>query len=95
MEEIIWSSRARNDAKVIHEYIALDSKYYANKWLDRIAARISVLPKHPYIGRVVPEKKDDNIREVFLGKYRIMYSLKQLPQIVVYRIIHSTRMFNE
>jgi len=50
----------------------MDSKFHANKWLEKIADRINMLPKQPNIGRVIPERNDQNLREIIDGNYRIM-----------------------
>ena len=75
MDEIIWSSRALKDANAIFTYISLDSTFYAKKWLLNVDERIIILLTHPRIGRVVPEIKKNEIREIFDGDYRIMYKI--------------------
>ena len=92
MEKIIWSDWAVKDVQIIYQYISADSKYYASKWLDKINDRIVALSFHPYIGRVVPERENRNIREVIEGNYRIMYRIAT-NHILIYRIIHSARNF--
>ena len=92
MEEIIWSSWAVKDTKTIYQYIAMDSKYHANKWLDKINERVSLLLNHPQIGRVVPEKNNPNIRELLEGDYRIMYRVAA-KHILIYRVMHMARNF--
>lgn len=92
MEEIVWSARASKDVHTIYQYIAMDSKFHANKWLDKIRGRINLLPEQPYMGRVIPEKSDPNLRELIDGNYRIMYRVSK-KQIVIYRIMHASRFF--
>ena len=57
-----WSVPARNDLKQIHDYIANDSKYYAQNVIQEIVAKIESLNDFPEIGRVVPEISNQNIR---------------------------------
>ncbi|HYD21067.1 MAG TPA: type II toxin-antitoxin system RelE/ParE family toxin [Flavipsychrobacter sp.] len=95
MEKVIWSELALQDLKDIYDFIRLDSKVYADKTLDAFFDRVEILPAQPRIGRVVPERNDDNIREVLLGNYRIMYFIGQLPTVIVYRVIHFSRLFND
>ncbi len=92
-EKIIWSSAAADDLENIYSYIAKDSKYYADKFIDELVDRVEMLPFHPMIGRVVPEKSNADIREIIKGNYRIMYSIHKLPQIIIYRIIHNAQNF--
>ncbi len=92
MEEIIWSKRAINDVQIIYQYISSDSIFYANKWLDHLAERTSILPAQPFIGRAIPERSDQNLREIIYGEYRVMYKIVK-KQIVIYRIMHVARSF--
>jgi len=93
MEEIKWSVRASKDAADIYHYIALDSRYYADKWIDRVINRLDQLPSQPRMGRIVPEKGDKDLRELIEGNYRIIYRISKGGVIIVYRIIHSARLF--
>jgi len=67
-----WSVPARNDLKQIHDYIANDSKYYAQNVIQEIIAKTETLTEFPEIGRNVPEISDQNTRElirIFLSPY--------------------------
>ena len=50
-----WSVPARNDLKQIYDYIAKDSKYYAQRVSQDIVPKTGTLTDFPEIGRVVPE----------------------------------------
>lgn len=71
-----WSVPAKNDLKQIHDYIALDSKYYAQNVIQEIIAKTETLTEFPEIGRNVPEISDQNIRELIVYSYRLMVILK-------------------
>lgn len=45
----------------------------------------------PGIGRKVPEKNDDNIRELLDGNYRIIYEIKGEERIEILNLHHSSR----
>jgi len=90
-EKIIWSRLAFADLQDIYEYVAEDSALYAARLIEGIEKRIAILPSQPFIGRVVPEKGVNEIREVFHGNYRIMYSIDKLPTIYIYRIIRTSQ----
>jgi toxin ParE1/3/4 len=68
-----WSVPARNDLKQIHDYIANDSKYYAQNVIQEIVAKTETLTEFPEIGRTVPEINDQNIRELIVYSYRLIY----------------------
>lgn len=64
-----WTTPAKDDLKDIHDYIARDSKYYAQKVSQDIVDKSEQLENFPLMGRVVPEIEDTNIREIFIYSY--------------------------
>ncbi len=89
---VIWADPAKNDLRAIHDFIASDSKYYAKKVIQDIIDRTNIIEKYPMIGRKVPETDDENVREIFVYSYRILYEIK-LEKIYVIGIIHGKRDF--
>ena len=88
-----WSVPARNDLKQIHDYIAKDSKFYAQNVVQEIVAKSETLTKLPEIGRIVSEISDQNIREVVVYSYRLIYEISGVG-IEILAIIHGRRDFN-
>jgi addiction module RelE/StbE family toxin len=88
-----WSVPARNDLKQIHDYIAKDSKYYARKVIQEIVAKTEALTELPKIGRIVPEISDQNIRELIVYSYRLIYEMSGTG-VEILAIIHGRRDFN-
>ena len=88
-----WSVPARNDLKQIHDYIAKDSKYYAQKVIQEVIAKTETLIDFPEIGRVVPEISDQNIRELIVYSYRLIYEMSGAG-VEILAIIHGRRDFN-
>ncbi len=88
-----WSVPAKNDLKQIHDYIAKDSKYYAQNVVQEIVAKTETLTDYPEIGRVVPEISDQNIRELIVYSYRLIYEISK-NEIEILAIIHGRRDFN-
>lgn len=72
---VIWSIPAKQDLKKIYDYIARDSKYYAEKVSQDIVEKSDLLHKFPKIGRIVPEIGEVNIREVIFYSYRLIYEI--------------------
>ena len=72
---VIWTLTARDDLRAIYEYIALDSKFYAKNTVRNIVERAAKLFDSPQIGRIVPELETNEIREVFIYSYRIIYQI--------------------
>jgi len=63
MAKIVWSSSAQDDIRRIFDYISIDSEFYAEKMIDKIYDRASVLEMHTKVGKMVKEFKDESIRE--------------------------------
>ncbi len=70
---VFWTDKATSHLLSIYEYVQQDSPIYAEKLLDKLISRSEQLSLFPYSGRKVPEYDAENIREVFEGKYRIIY----------------------
>ena len=62
----IWSPEAVEDLDSIVAYIAKDSRFYAKAVANKILTVAKELPEQPYIGRVVPEIGNPQIRERFV-----------------------------
>lgn len=87
---IFWSTPARNDLKAIHDYIARDSKRYAIRVTQEILNKTNTLIEFPVLGRTVPEIGEENVREIGLYSYRIVYEV--MPNtIYIHGIIHKRR----
>jgi toxin ParE1/3/4 len=87
-----WTIPAKLDLKSIHDYIARDSKYYAKKVSQDIIEKSEILNNFPKIGRIVPEIDDNNIRELLIYSYRLIYEV--LPtDILILTVIHGRRNF--
>lgn len=89
---VIWSDPARVDLRSIHNYIAHDSRYYAKKVTQDIAAKTDILNELPLMGKIVPELNNVNIRELSLYSYRILYEIKD-QDLFVLAVIHKRRDF--
>jgi toxin ParE1/3/4 len=76
----IWSPRAEVDVYRIGDYIADDDTVAAVAWVEKIKARVEAVAHMPRSGRAVPELRElgrSDVREVFVGNYRIVY--KTIP----------------
>jgi addiction module RelE/StbE family toxin len=90
---VIWSTPARNDLKQIYDYIAKDSKYYATNVVEKIITKAENINEFPEIGRVVPEIGDDNVRELVIYSYRLIYEVVP-DNVQILAIIHGKRNFS-
>ena len=64
---VVWTTQARDDIAEVREYIARNSVCYADIVAAAIVESVTRLSAFPFSGRIVPEIKADEIREV-IGK---------------------------
>lgn len=83
--EIEWSPLALGRVEDIAEYIAHDDPGAAARWIDELFSTIERLGDFPQSGRMVPEVGVQRIREVIVGAYRVIYSVKDNVQILTVR----------
>jgi len=96
MVKIIWTQRSLDDLKSIAEYISKDSVNYAALTLERIIDVTKHLESNPRIGRMVPEiGKNDKIREIILGNFRIIYKITSTLTIHILTVHHSAKRFRQ
>lgn len=89
---IIWSNPAREDLRLIHQYIAHDSKRYATRVIQDITGKVETLLNLPRLGRAVEEIGEENVREISMYSYRILYELIN-DTLYIHGVIHKRRHF--
>lgn len=87
---VIWTSHAEKQLRAIHDYIAQDSPLYAKRTADALLRSTIGLEDTPHRGRQVPEIKDNNLRELSVSSYRILYEVKS-DRIEILAVIHKRR----
>lgn len=87
---VIWTPRARADLKVIHDYIAKDSRENAKRVAHEIRRKADSLAEPPRPGRKVPEVNDPDLREISAYSWRIIYLLRNNSVFIV-TLIHKRR----
>lgn len=90
MTRLEWTEPAVFDLDNIHAYIARDSAEYADAFIERLILSAERLESFPASGRVVPEAKDQRVREVVVENYRIIYRLKK-GMIQILAVLHGAR----
>jgi plasmid stabilization system protein ParE len=71
--KVRWTRRAAGDLLAIGEFIAKDNPAAARRFVERLRQRARDAARAPLSGRVVPEVERTDLREVFVGNYRIVY----------------------
>ena len=88
---IEWSEVAEADLDDIYDYIARDVPYYAELFIDQLIKATDNLEDHPRLGRKVPEADyRDDVRELIIQSYRIIYQL-QTEKLQILTVIHGSR----
>jgi len=90
---ITWSPRALDRVAEVAQTIAQDRPKVVLRWLEEIMERVELLAAAPKQGRVVPELGRPEIREIFFGKYRVIYRV-EVEQLVVLTVRHARRLFD-
>ncbi|TVR32494.1 MAG: type II toxin-antitoxin system RelE/ParE family toxin [Balneolaceae bacterium] len=86
--EVIFSDRFLDRIEECTDYIALDHVPTALKWARDVFEQCQKLSKQPESGRMVPEFRRPEIREIIHGNYRLVYELKT-NQIDMLTIWHT------
>ena len=86
--EIIWSPLAIDMASEIADYIAQDKPSAAEKWINTVFSKVEQLKSSSEIGRIVPEIRNNQFRELIYGNYRIIYRIEK-KQISILTIRHG------
>ena len=90
--KIIWSLQARDDLREIVLFIAAHNVPAAEAFGMKLMTKADMLTDFPQIGRVVPEKNEENIREIVQRPYRIIYQIIPEQQMVaIARVWHGAR----
>ena len=86
--KIIWSPLAIDRASEIAEYIAQDKPAAAEKWISTVFSKVEQLKSSPEIGRIVPEIKNNQFRELIYSNYSMVYRIEK-EQISILTIRHG------
>ncbi len=86
--KIIWSLTARTKTKEILEYISEDNPDAALTLIDEFETKVEKLRLNPKSGRVLPELKNNNIREIVVHKnYGVIYDINP-DSIIILTVRH-------
>jgi len=89
MVEIHWTRAAQEAVKNIAIYISKDSAFYAEKQVQKFFESVEVLHQHPEIGNPVTEYNHKDIRQILVGRYRVIYKVKSESCIDILTVHHS------
>jgi len=93
MVEVRWTSQAADDLEAIVEFISADSPHYARLLAMDILEAVERLADFPQSGRIVPEIRAPEIREILLGNYRIIYRVRT-EAVEILTVYHGARLLD-
>lgn len=96
VQKIEWTKRALADLYDIYEFIAKDSKRYAQIQIEdiqNVQNAVLNLNRFPMMGHHLPEFPHLPYREILVGNYRVLYRFeKEKGQVLVMSIVHGRRL---
>ena len=88
--KLIWSPATRDDLHDIVVFIARDNPNRAMSFGYELISETARLQEFPNFGRIVPEYRSDDIREILFRPYRIVYRVDHDNKICkIARVWHS------
>lgn len=88
--KVKWTSVAWNDLEFLADFISKDSSYYAASFVQEIKMASRSLKTFAERGRVVPEFGRPDVRELFVGNYRLIYQVTQ-EIVSILALVHGSR----
>ncbi len=91
---VTWTKAARSALDEALSYIAQESPQGARSLLQQAleaAGSLAVLSER---GRVVPEQDDPKVREVFVGRYRLLYEVRP-SEVLILSFLHGARDYSK
>ena len=89
---LVWTETALADLRDIVRYIARDDRHVAKRFGDLIVTKVRSLKTFPRVGRIVPEYREERMRELILAPYRIVYEIDdETTTLAILRIWHGAR----
>jgi len=93
MAQVKWTPQALDDLEAICLYIARDAPRAAAIFADRAFRATDRLANFPRSERIVPELGIEDIREVLVGSYRVIYRIRE-DAVQVVTVHHGARLLD-
>lgn len=89
---VVWAPRAQAALDEAIEFVAQESPAGALRILEQALAAADSLASLSERGRIVPERNDPALREIFVFRYRLLYEV--YPDLVrIVGFLHGARDF--
>jgi plasmid stabilization system protein ParE len=93
MAEVRWSPQAADDLEAICLFIARDAPQVAAAFADRVLRATDQLAYFARLGRTVPEFGIENVREIVVGSYRVIYRIRG-EDVQILTVHHGGRLLD-
>lgn len=90
--KIIWDDAAIYELGQIVRYIAKDNQIAAESTGRKLLQKVEILGSFPRIGKVFSKLNRDDVREMPVPPYRVIYHIKDAERTVrILKVWHSAR----
>ena len=93
MAQVKWTPQALEDLEAICLFIVRDAPQIGGVFADDAFRATDRLAELPRSGRIVPELEIENIREIILGNYRLIYRVRE-DQVQILTVHHGARLLD-
>lgn len=93
MAGLTWTPQALDDVDAICKFIARDSPRYAQLFATQVFKSVERLEVFPNSGHIVPGIGQEDIREIILGDYRVIYRILN-DEVEILTVYHSARLLD-
>jgi plasmid stabilization system protein ParE len=90
---VTWTDPALDDLEAICVHIARDIPRAAEVFAHGAFLATDRLARFPRSGRLVPEARLEDIREIIFQRYRIIYRIHE-PEIQILTVVHGARLLD-
>jgi toxin ParE1/3/4 len=94
MASVTWMDTALDDVEDIRHGIAQDSPRAAADFVKSVFAASDSLELFPRSGRKVPEFDRDDLRELIVRPYRLIYTIVD-NQVEIQIVLHGARLLGD
>ncbi|MEO1479393.1 MAG: type II toxin-antitoxin system RelE/ParE family toxin [Bacteroidota bacterium] len=92
MARVTWSSKALDELDAICNFTAETSPRRGRKLWEDLFSATDRLETFPRYGHVVPEIRDEALREIIHRGYRLLYHISE-DEVKVLTVFHSAKPF--
>lgn len=91
--KVLWTEPAEDELAAVFEYVteSSGSSSYARKLIENLLTRTRRVGTFPSSGRIVPEYQDEDIREIIVAPYRVIYRIRE-SHVEVLSVVHSAQL---